>query len=340
MTQAQNAAGGLQYVNELLVRSDEPFVRFFPGHFSSIRPEQHGLPLPKPERQQQHPSAERRAEGHGTAKCNLTGVWYDLHNAGKYPTNRFELKLVASSANQSRPSWRIDQPNEWSCEVFVNGTKPSASPPTPPVQRVPGHPECGVDVPAHAPQPNQFGFFWPAHGATPDTLQYMAPTLNCQYLCFTNPRAAAQNGGLPYARTTAPAPPGICNFATGGGSGDSAATPWLNASFSGLRVKGAQGTEACPLSLGLCTFLVGASLSTHGEVSDIDVFSERGGNFTFLSPFPASATLVVEERHTDATVKVSLRKWAPPGLFHLEAHETVFAFETKAKASYVISRQS
>ena len=36
----------LQYVNELLVRSDEPFVRFFSGHFSSIEPSQHGLPLP------------------------------------------------------------------------------------------------------------------------------------------------------------------------------------------------------------------------------------------------------------------------------------------------------
>ena len=49
-----------------------------------------------------------------------------------------------------------------------------------------------------------------------------------------------------------------------------------------------QGTEACPLSRGLCTFLVDASLSARGETGDIEVLSERGGNFTFLSPFPAA----------------------------------------------------
>jgi hypothetical protein len=39
-------------------------------------------------------------------------------------------------------------------------------------------------------------------------------------------------------------------------------------------------------------------------------------------------------------VRVPLRRWAPAGLFHLDAHETVFAFESKANASYVISRRS
>jgi hypothetical protein len=124
----------------------------------------------------------------------------------------------------------------------------------------------------------------------------------------------------------------------GGGGRESASTPWLNASFSRLRVKGAQGSEACPLSAGLCTFLVGASLSARGEVSDIDVYSERGGNFTFLTPFPASSTLFVTEQHGGTTVP--MRRWTPAGLFHLETHEVVFMFETQANASYVISRQS
>ena len=346
MTQAQNAAGGLQYVNELLVRSDEPFVRFFPGHFSSIAPEQHGLPMPEHE-QQEHSGARQGGEGGGDA-CNITGIWFDVHNSARFPANKFELKLVAPSSasnnskNGSGYSWRIEQPNEWGCEVYVNESKFGGKPSMPAVPRVPGHPECGVDESALPEQParTDFGFLWPAHGATPDTLQYMAPTPDCNYLCFTNPRAAAQSGGQPYGRASAPAPPGICDFAASGGidGGGIASTPWLNASFSGLRVKGAQGTEACPLSAGLCTFLVGASLSERGEVSAIDVYSERGGAFTFLSPFPAAATLLVTERYGGTTLP--LRRWSPAGLFHLESHEAVFLFETDANATYVISRQS
>ena len=116
ITQAQNAGGALQYVNELLLRSDEPFVRFFSGHFSSIEPSQHGLPL------------------------------------------SFDATTVV----------------------------------------------------------------------------------------------------------------GVLR-------------PWLNSSFSGMRVKGAQGTEAFPLSNGLCTFLVDGSLSATGVVGTLRVFSERGVNFTLLA---------------------------------------------------------
>jgi hypothetical protein len=337
MTQAQNAAGSLQYANELLVRSDEPFVRFFPGHFSSITAAQHGLPLPLPQDEEDLHDEDLHEEDQVIARqggvCNITGVWYDLWNAPKFPKNKFELKLVGGST----ASWRIDQPNEWQCEVFVNETIIPGTPATPAVPRVASHPECGVEAPRRATQAahSAFGFFWPAHGTGKDTLQNMVPTPDCRYLCFSSPAAAAQSHGQPYGRAPVPAPSGICNFATDGGGKDSGATPWLNSSFSGMRVKGAQGTEACPLSAGLCTFLVRASLSERGEVSDIAVHSERGGNFTFLSPFPASSMLAVNE---DGGAMVPLRVWAPAGLFHLETHEAVFAFETTAGASYVISQ--
>jgi hypothetical protein len=323
MTQAQNAGGGLQYVNELLVRSDEPFVRFFPGHFSSIAPAQHGLPL-----------TDLRGEPEQTppVDCDITGVWYDLRNA--FPKNKFELNKTGPN------SWKISQPNEWQCEVFVNRSYPPRTPSAPSKPRIPGHDECGI-VPAKTSRGTNttFGFFWPAHGQTVDTLQELAPSSDCQNLCFTNAEASAQAQGMPYSRSREPSKPGVCDFAGGGSSNkpNQPEQPWLNSSFSGMRVKGAQGTVACPLSNGLCTFLVGASLSAHGVVGNIDVLSERGGNFTFLSPYPASSAPVVTER---SGAKVACSKWAPAGLFHLEPHETVWAFETERNTEYVISNAS
>eukprot|EP01047_Picozoa_sp_COSAG01_P053769 COSAG01_NODE_5800_length_4026_cov_3.035141_1_plen_392_part_10 len=320
MTQAQNAGGGLQYVNELLVRSDEPFVRFFPGHFSSIAPAQHGLPL-----------TDLRDEPEQTppVDCDITGVWYDLRNA--FPKNKFELNKTGPS------SWRISQPNEWQCEVFVNRSHPPetpTTPPAPPKPRIPGHEECGI-VPAKPSQgrtnTTTFGFFWPAHGQTKATLQELAPSSDCQNLCFTNAKASAQANGMPYSRSRGPSKPRVCAFAGAGGSGIEPERPWLNSSFSGMRVKGAQGTVACPLSNGLCTFLVGASLSARGVVGSIDVLSERGGNFTFLSPYSAGSAPVVTKR---SGAKVPCCKWAPAGLFHLEPHETVWAFETERSTEY------
>ena len=326
MTQAQNAGGGLQYVNELLVRSDEPFVRFFPGHFSSVAGDQHGLPLPLP--RQDEPARSPAAD------CDITGVWYDLRNA--FPKDKFELHKTGPN------SWKIAQPNEWQCEVFVNRSHPPgapAPPPPPPMPRIPGHDECGV-VPAKPAlgtnTSGTFGFFWPAHGETKDTLQELALSSDCQNLCFTDAKAEAQAQGMPYSRSRGPSKPSVCDFA-GGGSGNDAREPerpWLNSSFSGMRVKGAQGTAACPLSNGLCTFLVGASLSARGVVGSIDVLSERGGNFTFLSPYAAGSAPVVTGR---GGVSVPCRKWAPAGLFHLEPHETVWAFETERNTEYVIS---
>ena len=34
---------------------------------------------------------------------------------------------------------------------------------------------------------------------------------------------------------------------------------------------------------------------------------------------------------------VAVRSWGPEGLFHLEPHERVFAFETVANTSYIVS---
>ena len=113
------------------------------------------------------------------------------------------------------------------------------------------------------------------------------------------------------------------------------ARPWLNSSFSGLRVKGAQGSEACPLAHGLCTFVVGASLSARGEAGAIRVRSERGGSFTFLSPFPSGVLPQVVEVGGGS---VACKLWIPAkDLFFLEPDETVFIFPTKANGTYSIS---
>ena len=70
------------------------------------------------------------------------------------------------------------------------------------------------------------------------------------------------------------------------------------------------------------------------QVGSIDVLSERGGNFTFLSPYAAGSAPVVTSR---SGASVPCRKWAPAGLFHLEPHETVWAFETERNTEYAIS---
>ena len=317
MTQGQNAGGAAQYVNELLVRSDEPFVRLFPGHFSSIAPAQHGLPMPDPAA-----SAESAAK-----TCDINGVWYDMHNAGKL-TNKFELKLNKTSSF----TWHISQPNEWNKDVYVNVSVMPAVPAVPGEPRVANHPECGVrtpSTPARAAQ-SGFGFFWP-----PKTLQQMAPTADCRNLCFVDPSAAAHAGGMPYSRSNATPAAGVCAGAGGAASAPSLARPWLNSSFSGLRVKGAQGSEACPLANGLCTFVVGASLSARGEAGAVRVRSERGGGFTFLSPFPSGVVPQVTELGGGS---VACKPWKPAEeLFFLEAHETVFIFPTKANSTYSIS---
>jgi hypothetical protein len=316
MTQGQNAAGAVQYVNELLVRSDEPFVRFFSGHFSSIAPSQHGLPLPL-EQDLVAPT------------CDLTGVWYDTHNAKIFPRNQFELKKQTAGA---AATWRIDQPNEWNCEVFVNQTVDPATPLVPGTPQIVGSPECGVriaDKPARDAR-RSFTFSWPT------ALQQMVPTADCENLCFVDPGAATQNKGLPYSRSNATPPTAVCGGSGGGGVGSpKVARPWLNSSFSGLRVKGAQGSEACPLANGLCTFLVGASLSARGEPGTIHVHSERGGNFTFLSPYPNQVVLVVVELGGGGG-QVACKPWSPKDLFYLESHETVFIFETKPNTAYTI----
>lgn len=150
-------------------------------------------------------------------------------------------------------------------------------------------------------------------------------------------------GQGPYAREKERerVPPGIC---LGTGSDQripKAARPWLNSSFSHLRVKGAQGSEACPLSKGrgICIFLVNGSMSEVGIVGTLSVQSERGGNFTFLSPWAASAnpTATCITGPGCSGEKVLVREWNPQELFHLEIHERVFAFETQPNTSYTLA---
>ena len=262
--------------------------------------------------------------------CDVTGVWFDTHNAKSSPRNRFELQKTGAA-------WKIGVPNEWNTEVYVNVSTTPAVPAVQGTPRVANHPECGTRTaskPARAAH-SGFDFFWPAHSHAPSAFQRMVPTADCQNLCFVSPSALAQNEGLPYSRSNATPAAGVC--ASGGGAATPAvARPWLNSSFSGLRAKGAQGSEACPLANGLCTFVVGGSLSARGEAGAIRVRSERGGSFTFLSPFPSGVVPAVAELGGGGIV--ACKPWKPAKkLFFLEAHETVFIFATKANATYSIS---
>ena len=329
--------GAAQYVNELLVRSDEPFVRFFPGHFSSITPAQHGLPLPLlPD----PVAASTDSVESAATTCDITGVWYDTHSAGRL-MNRFELQKTSNS------TWHVSRPNEWSRDVFVNVSVTPASPMVPGEPRVANHPECGVrtpSTPAHAAQ-SGYGFLWPPSNHSRVAYQVMVPTADCQNLCFVDPHAAAQNSGMPFSRSNSTPAAGVCANASASASATAGvARPWLNSSFSGLRVKGAQGTEACPLANGLCTFVVGASLSARGEPGAIHVRSERGGSFTFLSPFPSGVSPQVSELGGGGGgggtgSSVACKPWKPAkDLFFLEPHETVFIFPTEANGTYLISK--
>ena len=174
-----------------------------------------------------------------------------------------------------------------------------------------------------------------------DTVQNLSVSADCKLMCFP-PKLSATGQG-PYAREKGAVAPGAC---PGTGTDDETskvARPWLNSSFSNLRAKGAQGTDACPLSKGhgLCTFLVSGSISASGVVGALSVLSESGGKFTFMSPWAASAAVTA----TCVTgpgcsggggKKVPVSDWAPTGLFYLEPHERVLAFETQPNTSYAV----
>ena len=67
----------------------------------------------------------------------------------------------------------------------------------------------------------------------------------------------------------------------------------------------------------------------------MSVRSERGGSFTFLSPFPSGVVPQVAELGGGS---VACKPWIPAkDLFFLEPHETVFIFPTKANGTYSIS---
>ena len=65
--------------------------------------------------------------------------------------------------------------------------------------------------------------------------------------------------------------------------------------------------------------------------------SERGGSFTFLSPFPRGVVPAVAELGGGGSV--ACKPWKPAkDLFFLEPHETVFIFPTEANGTYLISK--
>ena len=173
------------------------------------------------------------------------------------------------------------------------------------------------------------------------TIQNLSVSADCKLMCFPPKLSATWQG--PYAREKGTVAPGACP-GTGIDETSKVARPWLNSSFWNLRVKGAQGTEACPLSKGhgLCTFLVSGSISASGVVGALSVQSESGGNFTFLSPWAASVTPTATcdtgpGCSGGGGKQVRVNDWTPAGLFHLEPHERVLAFETSANTTYTVA---
>ena len=211
LTQAQNAGGALQYVNEVLVRSDEPFVRLFPGHFSSIAPAQHGLPL-------RSAAADSVGGGGGGGDCDLAGDWYDLSPNGPHP-KPFNLHRTGPT------TFAVPEPNEWGCPVNATYSRISGHPGTEPAPRLAGHPECGLAGPRTPPVPPhaQLSFLWPAHGESNSTVQNLTVTDGCDYLCFP-PKYVTSQG--PYGRRPAKVPAGTC-AGGGGGASPSGGSPFM-----------------------------------------------------------------------------------------------------------------
>lgn len=187
LTQAQNAGGALQYVNELLVRSDEPFVRFFPGHFSSITPSQHGLPLSLDLDGSENTDANiaNKNNRFQPNACNLTGLWYDSSSNGPHP-EPFNIQQTGDN------TFTIPLPNEWGCPVYMNRSEVDGTPALPAVPRLAGHPECGAAAPAvpAVPAHTQMEFLWPAHGQVNPFL--VTPQAFPNELCLTGLRFPVQ----------------------------------------------------------------------------------------------------------------------------------------------------
>ena len=98
--------------------------------------------------------------------------------------------------------------------------------------------------------------------------------------------------------------------------------PWLGSSFTSLRAHGA--------------FLLSGSLSESGKVGPVTVVSERGGNFTFLTPWPSvHATPKVVATQGGAVVVASYVPSA--AVLHVEPGERLFRFATRVNGSYTIT---
>ena len=345
MTLPQIGPAALVYVNELFVQSHESFVRIYPAHFSdtgALGGPPRGPPSAAAVQSTLGPATSSTAGGTTVAPeaaCGLTGNWSMPIGHGTLTQNG---KVVTGQccATPTKPADK-----EFTITGIYTGQPPGPPPPPPPppppVPVWPGRPECGTapgppppPIPA-GPSNLQFTF----HEKSGDTTALVGSvSADCNSIAWVGRTASP-----PYTRgwksarvrgrsgTTRQAAleeetterTGIAADADPEhGAPTRTLRPWLGSSFTTLRTHKA--------------FLVSGSLSERGQVGPVTVLSERGGNFTFLSPWPRAQAVPTVTAAGGQAVAVSVVLPKPTEV-HLAEGEKLFAFTTRVNGSYTIA---
>jgi len=296
MTLPQIGPAALVYVNELFVQSHEGFVRIYPAHFTDT-----GV-MGGPPRGPAVPKEVTAAAE--PAVCNLTGKWSMPDGHGM---------LVQADDGQLTGECCVTPTDPTDKEFTIVGNYSGQGGAQAQVPVVPGHPECGSTP---APPPTNIAMTWTTHKSGKVSSLSGIVSADCQSIHWL------QGGAADYARGWKSEHAVAADESHSTESPPLATQrPWLGSTFSTLRTHGA--------------FLVSGSLSETGEVGPVTVLSERGGNLTFLTPWPRSTAA---PRVSSGGVAVPVAPFLPPAsAVFLEAGERLYRFATRAGASYTIA---